>query len=145
MQGGAAATATAAGRLRLVLVTHDRKLLDVECDEVTLPGKKGYFGVLPGHTPLLAVLKVGELMYRLGKREHYLAMSWGFCEVANDVVTVLAEFAQLPEEIDVAREEAQAREAEERMRTASDHELEEARARLESALTRIQVARRPRG
>jgi F-type H+-transporting ATPase subunit epsilon len=137
--------ASAAGKLRLVLVTHDRKLLDLECDEVTLPGKLGYFGVLPGHTPLLAVLRVGELMYRIGKREHYLALSWGFCEVANDTVTVLAEFAQLPEEIDVARAEQEAREAEDSMRTAALDELDEARARLESAVTRIQVARRPRG
>lgn len=132
------------GKLRLVLVTHDRKLLDLECDEVTLPGQLGYFGVLPGHTPLLAVLRVGELMYRIGKREHYLAMSWGFCEVANDLVTVLAEFAELPEEIDVAQAEREVREAEETMRAASQDELEVARVKLERAVTRIAVARRPR-
>ena len=80
------------GRLRLLLVTYEKKVLEVECDEVTLPGKKGYFGVLPGHVAMIASLKVGELMYRLGKIEHYLALSGGFCEVVDDVVTVMAEF-----------------------------------------------------
>lgn len=137
-------TAAGAGRLRLLLVTYERKLLDVVCDEVTLPGKLGYFGVLPGHTPFLTTLKVGELMYRVGKREHYVALAWGFCEVAEDVVTVLAEFAELPEEIDVEAARREAAEAEETMRTASDDALTIATAKLERAITRIQVAGRPR-
>ncbi|HVR30470.1 MAG TPA: hypothetical protein VMS86_13165 [Thermoanaerobaculia bacterium] len=56
----------AEGKLRLVLVIYEKKVLEVECDEVTLPGKLGYFGVLPGHVPLIAILEVGELMYRIG-------------------------------------------------------------------------------
>ncbi|HEX6198824.1 MAG TPA: F0F1 ATP synthase subunit epsilon, partial [Thermoanaerobaculia bacterium] len=77
------------GKLRLVLVDHDRQLLDVEADEVQVPGSEGVLGILPGHTPLIATLKVGEVMYRQGKIEHYLALSEGFVEVADDVVTVL--------------------------------------------------------
>ena len=130
------------GKLKLVLVTHDEKVLETECDEVMLPGKLGYFGVLPGHVPLISTLKVGELMYRIGKVEKYMALSWGFCEVADDVVTVLAEFAEMPEAIDVeaAREEAAAAEA--LLGETSHDELDEALARLETAVTRIQVAGR---
>ena len=131
-------------RLRLVLVTYEKKVLEVECDEVTLPGKLGYFGVLPGHAALIASLKVGELMYRLGKIEHYLALSWGFCEVSDDVVTVMAEFAELPAEIDVAAAERELAAAEALLPTAAHDDLAAALARVDAAVTRIQVARRPR-
>ena len=141
-----AETATPAGasRLRLVLVTYEKKVLEVECDEVTLPGKLGYFGVLPGHVPLIAMLRVGELMYRIGKIEHYLALSWGFCEVAADVVTVMAEFAEQPAEIDVAAAEREQAEAEALLPLSAHGDLEQAMARIDAAVTRIAVARRPR-
>src|SRR5581483_6685913 len=131
-------------RLRLVLVTYEKKVLEVECDEVTLPGKLGYFGVLPGHAALIASLKVGELMYRLGKIEHYLALSWGFCAVSDDVVTVMAEFAELPSAIDVAAAERDLAAAEALLPTAAHDDLAAALARVDAAGTRIQVARRPR-
>ena len=136
--------AATAARLRLVLVTYEKKVLEVECDEVTLPGQLGYFGVLPGHVPMIALLKVGELMYRIGKIEHFLALSWGFCEVADDVVTVMAEFAEAPAEIDVAAAQREAAEAEALLPTAAHDELAAAMARLDAAVTRIQVAQRPR-
>ena len=132
------------GRLQLVLVTYEKKVLEVECDEVTLPGRKGYFGVLPGHVAMIASLKVGELMYRVGKIEHYLALSGGFCEVSDDVVTVMAEFAQLPHEIDVAAAEREQAEAEAVLGSVSDEALAQALAKLETAVTRIQVASRAR-
>lgn len=131
-----------AGRLKLVLVTYERKVLEVECDEVSLPGQKGYFGVLPGHVPLIAMLRVGELMYRQGKVEHYLALSWGFCEVADDVVTVMAEFAEAPAEIDVAAAEREREEAEALLPVSAHGDLDQAMARLDAAVTRIAVARR---
>lgn len=131
-------------KLQLTLVTYEEQVLDVECDEVMLPGSEGYFGILPGHVPMIATLKVGELMYRIGKLEHYLALSWGFCEVTDDVVTVLAEFAAKPEEIDVEAAEREAEEARTRLTNASDEEVEVAMAKLEGAVTRIQVAGRPR-
>jgi F-type H+-transporting ATPase subunit epsilon len=136
--------AAAAARLRLVLVTYEKKVLEVECDEVTLPGQKGYFGVLPGHVPMIALLRVGELMYRVGKIEHFLALSWGFCEVADDVVTVMAEFAEAPAEIDVAAAQREQAEAEALLPTAAHDELDAAMARLDAAVTRIQVAQRRR-
>jgi F-type H+-transporting ATPase subunit epsilon len=129
--------------LRLVLATHDRKALDVECDEVVVPAKRGALGVLPGHTPLLAMLQIGELMYRQGKREHYLALSWGFVEINQDVVTVLAEFAERPEDIDLAAADRDAAQAGDALRTATMETLDATREKLQLATVRGAVARRP--
>lgn len=131
-------------KLHLILVDHDRQLLDVECDEVQVPGSEGVLGILPGHTPLIATLKVGEVMYRQGKIEHFLALSEGFVEVADDVVTVLTESAELPEEIDVEAARREAREAEEELMAATDADWVKAQARLEKAAARINVAERVR-
>ena len=86
-----------------------------QVDEVQLPGSEGYFGVLPGHTPLLATLQVGELWYRIGQEKHYLAIAFGFVEVLPDRVTVLAQIAERAQDIDVARAEAAKQRAEERL------------------------------
>ena len=131
-------------RLHLILVAHDRQLLDVECDEVQVPGSEGVIGILPGHTPLIATLKVGEVMYRQGKIEHFLALSEGFVEVADDVVTVLTDSAELPEEIDVEAARREAREAEEELMAATDADWVQAQTRLEKAAARINVAERVR-
>lgn len=133
-----------AGKLRLILVAHDRQLLDVECDEVQVPGSEGMLGILPGHTPLIATLAVGEVMYRQGKVEHYLALSEGFVEVADDLVTVLTESAELPEEIDVEAARAEATEAERALFSAADSDWTGAQARFEKAASRIRVAERRR-
>ena len=126
--------------LTLEIVTPDRALVREEVDEVELPGSEGYFGVLPGHTPLLALLKVGELWYRIGPEKHYLAVSGGFVEVLPDRVTVLAHIGERAEDIDVARAEAAKRRAEERLANPIDVDLERARFSLAKALVRIQVA-----
>jgi F-type H+-transporting ATPase subunit epsilon len=139
-----AAVPAGTGRLKLVLVTYEKKVLDVECEEVTLPGQLGYFGVLPGHVPLIAMLRVGELMYRTGGREQYLALSAGFCEVADDVVTVMAEFAEAPAEIDVAAAERELTEATALLPVSAHEELDRATARVDAANARISVARRGR-
>src|SRR3954469_9657900 len=102
-------------KLTLEIVTPDRALVAAPVDEVELPGSQGYFGVLPGHTPLLATLKVGELWYRIGSTTQYMAIAFGFVEVLPDRVTVLAQIAEKAEEIDVARAEAAKRRAEERV------------------------------
>lgn len=136
----AAETTTPAGKLHLVVVAHDRQLLDVECDEVQVPGSEGTLGILPGHTPLIATLRVGEVVYRQGKMEHYIALSEGFVEVANDVVTVLTESAELPEEIDVEAARREASAAEEALFAAGGPEWLKAQARLEKAIARITVA-----
>jgi F-type H+-transporting ATPase subunit epsilon len=126
-------------KLTLEIVTPDRSLVREEVDEVELPGSEGYFGVLPGHTPLLSMLKVGELWYRIGQEKHYLAVAGGFVEVLPERVTVLAQIGERAEEIDIARAEAAKRRAEERLAKAVDIDLERARFALMKALIRIQV------
>jgi F-type H+-transporting ATPase subunit epsilon len=80
--------------LLLEIVTPDHALVREEVDEVQLPGAEGYFGILPGHAPLLAMLKVGELWYRIGARKQHVPLTGGFVEVLPDRVTVLAEVAE---------------------------------------------------
>src|SRR5919205_2496524 len=101
--------------LELQIVTPDKLLVREQVDEVEIPGSEGYFGVLPGHTPLLASLAVGELWYRKGQEKTYLSIAFGFAEVLPDRVTILAQLAERAEEIDAARAEAAKRRAEERM------------------------------
>jgi F-type H+-transporting ATPase subunit epsilon len=126
----------------LQIVTPDRLLVQEQVDEVQIPGSEGYFGVLPGHTPLLASLTVGEMWYRKGQEKIYLAIAYGFAEVLPDRVTILARLAERPEEIDVERAEAARQRAEERLTNKSDVDYERARAALIKALTRLQVASR---
>jgi F-type H+-transporting ATPase subunit epsilon len=135
-------------KITLEIVTPDRALVTAEVDEVNLPGSQGYFGVLPGHTPLLATLQVGELWYRIGQERHYFAIAFGFAEVLPDRVTVLAQIAEKAEEIDTARAEAAKRRAEERVaRTATPQtelDFERARIAMMKSLIRLQVASRAR-
>ena len=92
-------------KIQLLIVSADRSLVNETVDEVEIPGFDGYFGVLPGHTPLLAVLQVGELWYRQGSEKHYLSIAFGFAEVQPDRVTILAQIAEKADEIDLARAE----------------------------------------
>lgn len=132
-------------KLTVEIVTPDRSLVREEVDELQVPGAEGYLGILPGHAPLLATLKVGELWYRTGQERHYLAIAGGFVEVLPDRVTVLAQMAERAQEIDVARAEAARRRAEERLaRPSADMDLERARVALMKALVRLQVATRAR-
>jgi F-type H+-transporting ATPase subunit epsilon len=131
--------------LTLEIVTPERALVSQQVDEVVLPGSEGYFGVLPGHTPLLATLQVGELWYRVGQDTHYLAVAFGFAEVLPDRVTVLAQLAERPEDIDVPRAEAAKKRAEERIaRSQADVDFERARVAMMKSLIRLQVAARAR-
>ena len=131
--------------IQLHIVSTDRSLVNEQVDEVVIPGADGYFGVLPGHTPLLAVLQVGELWYRQGQEKHYLAIAFGFAEVLPDRVTILAQIAEKAEEIDQARAEAAKKRAEERVSSPTvDMDAERARIALMKALIRLQVATRAR-
>ncbi|MEA2488379.1 MAG: F-type H+-transporting ATPase subunit epsilon, partial [Acidobacteriota bacterium] len=78
-------------KINLTVVTRERKIVDVQVDEVILPATDGEIGVLPGHTPLLATLRIGPLRYRTGTAVSRLVISWGFAEVLPDRVIVLAE------------------------------------------------------
>jgi F-type H+-transporting ATPase subunit epsilon len=132
-------------KILLEVVTPDRALIREEVDEIQLPGSEGYLGVLPGHTPLLTSLKVGELWYRSGTEKHYLAIAGGFVEILPDRVTVLAQIAERAEEIDIRRAEAAKQRAEERLaRPSSDMDFERARIAMMKSLIRLQVASRAR-
>jgi F-type H+-transporting ATPase subunit epsilon len=131
--------------LQLQIVSADRPLVSETVDEVEIPGAEGYFGVLPGHTPLLAALGAGELWYRQGRETHYLAISYGFVEVQPERVTILAQIAEKAGEIDVARAEAAKRRAEQRVANpTTDMDFERARVALLKSLVRLQVASRAR-
>jgi F-type H+-transporting ATPase subunit epsilon len=130
-------------KLRLRIVSGDRALVDELVDEVQIPGASGYFGVLPGHTPMLALMGAGELWYRQGAEKHFLAVEFGFTEVQPDRVTILAQGAERPEDIDIVRAEAAKRRAEQRLTApAVDMDAERARVALLKSLIRLQVATR---
>ncbi len=116
-----------------------------QVDEIQIPGSEGYFGVLPGHTPLLASLTVGELWYRKGTEKTYLAIAFGFAEVLPDRVTILAQIAEKADEIDIARAEAAKKRAEGRlMSPGMEMDFERARIAMLKSLIRLQVASRAR-
>ena len=132
-------------KLVLDIVTPDKALLSKEVDEVVVPGSQGDFGVLPGHTPLLSSLRVGELWYRIGQEKHYLSVAFGFAEVLPDRVTVLAQIGERAQDIDVARAERAKQRAERRLAghmTEEEVDVERARIALLKSLMRLQVAGR---
>lgn len=127
--------------LTLELVTPDRSVVRESVDEIQIPGTEGYFGVLPGHTPLLTSLQVGELWFRQGSETSYVSVAFGFAEVLPDRVTILAQMAERAEDIDIERAQEAERRARERLaKTATDIDSERARISLLKSLIRIQVA-----
>lgn len=136
-------------KLLLEIVTPDRALVREEVDEVVVPGAEGELGILPGHTPLLSTLKVGEMWYRQGSEKHHLAVAFGFVEVLPERVTVLAHVAERAQDIDIERAERAKRRAEERLNqpahvAAADMDFERARIAMMKSLIRLQVATRAR-
>jgi F-type H+-transporting ATPase subunit epsilon len=133
-----------ADRLTLELATPTRLVVSAEVDEVVVPGSLGYFGVLPGHAPLLATLGIGELTYRVGRDEYHVAAAGGFAEIRHDKVIVLADVAETPADIDRARAEQARERAESRLAGRGQEAIDYTRAMcaLARALTRLQVAAR---
>jgi F-type H+-transporting ATPase subunit epsilon len=133
-------------KITLEIVTPEGLLLRDEVDEVVAPGSEGYFGVRPGHTPLMAALGLGELSYRKEGGWHQLTCFSGWCEVLPDRVNVLAEIGERAEDIDVGRAEQARTRAEERLRMIKDEEgYAEVHLAYVRAVTRLAVARRERG
>jgi F-type H+-transporting ATPase subunit epsilon len=131
-----------AGKLKLMVVTPERQVVAAAADEVQLPGELGYLGILPGHAMLVTLLKTGILTYKDGATTHSLALASGFAEVADDKVSVLADLAEEPSEIDAAKAERDRGEAEEQLKTAGADTMEAIRTRLELAQARLEVAKR---
>ncbi len=130
-----------ADTFQLEVVTPEKKVVETTAEEVQIPGKNGYLGVLPGHAPLITELAVGKISYHAGSGEQRLAVAWGFAEVLPEKVTILAETAERPEEIDVERARAAKQRAEERL-TSGDTNVDVDRAldALKKAETRLEVA-----
>src|SRR5580765_3016561 len=130
-----------ADTFQIEIVTPEKMVVKDEAEEMQIPGKNGYLGILPGHAPLITELAVGEIAYRRGGSTHYLSVAWGFAEVLPDKVTILAETAERPEEIDIARAREAKQRAEERLNSVNP-EIDYSRAgdALQRAECRIVVA-----
>jgi F-type H+-transporting ATPase subunit epsilon len=126
---------------KLEIVTPEKKVVNTAAEEMQIPGKNGYLGILPGHAPLITELAVGEITYRENSTEQRLAVAWGFAEVLPDKVTILAESAERPSEIDVARARESKERAEQRL-TSGDANVDVERSldALHRAETRLEVA-----
>jgi F-type H+-transporting ATPase subunit epsilon len=130
-----------ADSFQLEVVTPEKMVVKDVAEELQMPGKNGYLGILPGHAPLITELAVGEITYRSGSDTHHLSVAWGFAEVLPDKVTILAETCERPEEIDVARAREAKQRAEERLKSANpDVDFDRAENALQRAETRIVVA-----
>jgi F-type H+-transporting ATPase subunit epsilon len=131
--------------LALEIVTPDRAVAHEEVDEIQLPGRDGALGILPGHTPLLALLNPGELWYRKGGERTSFVIDFGLAEVLPDRVTVLVRLASTPEEIDAAEQETLRKDAETELKHATSLEdAERARVAMLTAMMRLRAAERAR-
>ena len=130
-----------ADSFQLEIVTPDKLVVKDHAEEMQIPGKNGYLGILPGHAPLITELAVGQISYRNGSETHYLCVAWGFAEVLPDKVTILAETAERGEDVDCTRAQKAKERAEQRL-SSSDPELDVPRAQnaLARATTRLEVA-----
>jgi F-type H+-transporting ATPase subunit epsilon len=139
--------ATLPSHIQLEIVTPDRQVVHDLVESVTIPGKGGYLGILPGHAPLLSELRTGEVVYTRDGTKHYLAVSWGFAEVLPSRVIILVQTAERAEEIDLARAAQALERAEERLKEFTDPTIDAERAReaYQRALARLQAARRSGG
>jgi len=126
---------------QLEIVTPEKLVVNEAVEEAQIPGIGGYLGILPGHAPLLTELAVGIITYRAQGVTKSLSVAWGFAEVLPDKVTMLAETAERPNEIDVARAQ-KAKERAEQLLKSNDPQLDYERAQdaLQRAETRLKVA-----
>lgn len=133
-----------AEKLKLEMVTPYKRVLSEDVEELAAPGNLGELGILPGHTPLLTTLKVGELTYKKDGEVFHVAVNWGYVEVENDTVTVLVETAEEADQIDLERAKEAFGRAEKALKTLSpeDKSFKIMESALERALIRIQVAGR---
>ena len=126
---------------QLEIVTPEKLVVKDRAEEMQIPGKNGYLGILPGHAPLISELAVGQISYRNGSETHYLSVAWGFAEVLPDKVTILAETAERAEDVDCDRA-GKAKERAEKRLSSADPEVDVPRAQdaLSRAVTRLEVS-----
>jgi F-type H+-transporting ATPase subunit epsilon len=130
-----------ADTFQLEIVTPDKLVVKDTAEEMQIPGKNGYMGILPGHAPLISELGVGQISYRNSNETHYLCVAWGFAEVLPDKVTILAETAERGEDVDCERAQKAKERAEKRL-AGSDPEVDVPRAQsaLAKAKNRLEAA-----
>jgi F-type H+-transporting ATPase subunit epsilon len=128
-------------KLKLTVVTPEKTIVEAEADEVQLPGELGYLGILPGHTPLITLVKTGVLSYKDGGVQKSYVLVSGFAEVGNDRVIVLADLAQEPGEIDAAAAAQDRTRVLEALKTASNETVEPLAAELALAEARLEVVK----
>ena len=131
-----------AEKIQLDVVTPERRVLAEPVDMVTVPGLGGELGILPGHTPLISQLQTGVLTYVQDGKSYPLHVSGGFVEVRDDHVSVLADIAELPDEIDAARAKLSRDKLEKQLNawTGSEEDLETTKTKLDRSLVRLQLA-----
>src|SRR5580704_1074294 len=108
-----------ADTLHLQIITPDKLLVREDADQVQIPGKNGYLGILPGHAPLITELMIGEISYTHGGQTQFYAVAWGFAEVLPDKVTILADVAERAQDINVQRAQEAKAKAEAELRQAA--------------------------
>ena len=132
-----------ADTLEVQIVTPEKVVMREQVEEIQIPGKNGYLGVLPGHAPLITELTIGEITCRASGQINYLAVAWGFAEVLPNKVTILAETAERAEDIDVDRaQQAKAKAEEALQRGSADLDYDSTLYALRRAETRLEVASR---
>ena len=130
--------------LKLEIVSPDRLVVAEEVEELQIPGKAGYIGVLPGHTPLVTELDIGEMSYKKEGQSQYVSIVFGYCEISSDRINILAEKAEKAEEIDFSRAAEFHHRAEERLSNlqATDIDFDRAASSLKRAKTRMEVSKK---
>jgi len=130
-----------ANEIQLEVVTPERRVLAEAVNSVTVPGRNGEMQILPGHAALISELQTGVLAYNQGSTTQQVHVSGGFIEVNNDKVSVLAEIAERPEEIDAARARLAREHTEKQLSSwsGSEEDFEKARAKLERSIVRLQL------
>ena len=132
-----------ADSFQLEIVTPEKMVVRDVAEEIQIPGRNGYLGVLPGHAPLITELGAGEIRYRAGGQSHRFAVAWGFAEVLPDRVTVLAETVERADEIDVSRAQQSLERAEESLKSAqTEEDVSLATGKIRAAQARIEVAQK---
>lgn len=128
---------------QLEIVTPEKLVVRDSAEEAHIPGRNGYFGVLPGHAPLITELGAGEISYYSGGETRRFSLAWGFAEVLPDRVTVLAETVERADEIDAGRAQQSLDRAHQELQSAQNEEdYASANAKIQRAQARLDVAQK---
>lgn len=130
---------------KLTIVTPEKRLLlNQEVEEVTVPAFKGELNILPGHAPLITTLETGVMKWKLKgeARQSLAAISWGYCQVSSEGVNILADIADLPEEIDADAKKQFLNDAEKKLanETLTDEEWNQLQREVARARADIEIA-----